>query len=115
MSETLILLEIADGVCAGARHHPAPSLWSNGRVSTLEGRLSASHGVPPETWVSACGVRGMLFVDAPILAHRAECFECRVKAARVPVVYRRYDNDDERAEARREQWRESKRRKRAAA
>lgn len=116
MSERLILLALgADDVCDGPRHTPAASRVSNGRAQVLADRLAASLGVPPETWVAECGARGMLFVDAPILASRPECFGCRVSAMRRPLVYRRYDNDDDRAKARRKTWRESKQRQRDAA
>jgi len=59
----------------------------------------------------------MVFVDAPILGERPECFDCRVKLARRPPAPgpRRYENEEERIEARRRAWRESKQRKVAAA
>jgi hypothetical protein len=117
MNETFILLELdANGLCTGPRHIPAAERWSNGVARSLEGRIAQAHGVPPERWIAECGVTGMLYVDAPILASRPECFGCRVQSEKRPVAsWQRYDNEDDRVEARRRTWRESKRRNRVAA
>lgn len=112
MSERLILLALdADDVCSGPRHTLAETRPSNNRIQEL-----SYFDFPPLYWIAECGARGMVFVDAPILESRPECFGCRVKAARRrPAPYGRYSTAEERTEARRRTWRESKRRKSAAA
>jgi hypothetical protein len=116
VSDKLVLLEVVDGVCSGARHRPAPFIRDNGRTISLDGRIEQAHGVPPLMWFAQCGAYGMLYLDAPILARRPACFGCMVKS-----VYRkprsapyRYESEAERLEARRQTWRESKRRMREA-
>ena len=74
----------------------------------------------PLSWTALCGVKGYVYRREPLarLGYKRECFGCRVLIAEADrrAIYspgpRKYATEEERVEARRRSWRETKRRAR---